>query len=626
MRIQVVKGQTVRIALSSATTNQASPVEYVVRDFPQLGVLGIPQPTPEDRTLSTIIYQTASQSKGQLDVFSFSARYFKGYYSAPVQVIIDLVEPRPQIECPTSIDFGSVILGSESIREILLKNSGNIEFRKHIQFPLPLELIEPADGKVSIMPGHSAVLKISCRPEKVARFMLPFTFQEKALTTFMGNAFAPFTLSSKKLELRWNEKEQNRQGQVEISNKASAAISIKVSPPIRSQYLNNKSDAPLTNSPLVIPPWESRSVRIALPREDVQDFKGILKISNEQYTQDVLIEADASPARIHVELPDPSLKRIDFGAANPGTTISRTFMVKNLGGTGSVISLGALPPFRIAEKQASRQSSTYSLGPQSSAIFTVDFIAPAQQYGLYSDILELRSDVNAFSIQLTALVHAPNVTTDLSTLTPRLKKTPAAITPTTNRSLPAPASLPPLPDPENGEDHRSPSGFYTRDSISREYSNSIPAPTNFMLHKASRDHLTLGWKLPSPNHIVFEMEMRQMRMNQNNYSIESVWVPFHKVDFERLNGMIYASIPDLQPAAIYEFRVLTVGVGGKYSQPSQAFSVQTLPPPDYRWFKRLAWILAVSCLVLLLRQYWNKNDQSFPMPTYWPRTIPWPFE
>lgn len=628
MRIQVVKGQTVRIALSSITTNKATPVEYVIRDFPQLGVLGIPQPTPEDRTLSTIIYQSASQSKGQLDVFSFSSRYFKGYYSAPVQVVIELVEPRPQIECPASIDFGSMILGSESTREILLKNSGNIEFRKHIQLPPPLELIEPTDGKVSIMPGNSAILKIRCRPEKVDRFMLPFTFQEKALTTFTGNAYAPFALSTKKLNLRWNEKEQNRQGQVQISNKASAAISIKVRPPIRSQYLNPNQDAPLIDSPLIIPPGESRAVLIALPREDVQDFNGTLKINTHHYSQDVLIEADASPARIQIELPDPSLKRIDFGAANPGETISRTFMVKNLGGTGSVISLGILPPFRIVKNQAGGQ--TYSVGPESSAIFTVDFIAPAQQFGLYSDMLKLKSDVNAFSIQLTALVHAPNPTESQPTLSPRLKNPPkstsASAASEANQALPALAALPPLPDPKNGEDHRSPTGFYTRDSISREYSNSIPIPADFVLHKASRDHLTLAWKLPAPDQIVFEIEMRQMLINQSNYGIESVWVPFHEIDFERHDGMIYASIKGLHPGAIYEFRVLTVGTGGKFSHPSQAFAVRTLPPRNYSWIKWLFWMLALASTTLLLRRYWKKNDDSFPMPTYWPRTIPWPFE
>ncbi len=623
MRIQVVKGQTVRIALSSTTKSKAAAVEYVIRDFPVLGVLGTPQAAPEDRTLSTIIYQAASQSKGQLDMFSFSSRYPGGYYSAPVRVIIELSEPKAQIEVPASIDFGNVTLGDKTTREILLKNKGNIEYQKHVQLPSPFELTEPANGKLSILPGNSTILKISYRPEKVGNSNSHFAFQEKSVTTFIGNAFAPFVTTPPKLKLQWNKKNQNRLGQVQIKNQANSSISLRIRPPIRSQYLGDHS---LTDSPLTIPPGESRTVTIALPREDVQGFKGSLKISTNQYVQDIPIEASASPSHIQVELPDPSLKRIDFGAANPGETISRTFMLKNLGGSGTVIGLGILPPFRIAKNQDGSQPTTYSVGPQSSAIFTINFVAPAKQFGLYSDVIEVATDVNTFSIPLTALVRDPNPTSGQTPLPPHLRNPQQKPPSPADQPLPTPAALPPLPNPEKGEDPRSPTGFYTRDFVIRKYSGSIPRASGFILHKPGRHELTLAWKLPSPDQVVFEMEMRQMLINQSNYAIESVWVPFHNIDFNRTDKMMYATVKGLQPAAIYEFRVLTVGTGGKFSLPSQPFGVQTLAPPDYRWLKWLFWILILSTIALLLRRYWNKHDGSIPMPTYWPRHIHWPFE
>lgn len=450
MRIQVVKGQTVRITLSSKTVSKTAAVEYVVRDFPKLGILASPSQTPEDRTKATIIYQAASQSKGQLDVFSFSARYPDGYFSAPVRIIIELSDPKPQIEAPPSIDFGSMVLGDEVIREILLKNSGNIEFRKLIQLPAPLELIEPVDGILMIEPGHSAVIKIKCQPKKVAAFHLSHTFYGKSATAFIGNAFAPFIVTPTELKLRWNDLEQRRQGNVRISNKSNTSLSIKIRPPIRSQYLHEKqADNALTNSPLILPPGKTQIVTIALPTEDVQNFKANLAISAGQYTQNIPLEASPSPPDIHIELPDPTLEEINFGAANPGTIVSRTFMIKNQGGTASLIGLGVQPPFRIAKNQATSPRTPYSVAPESSATFTVDFVAPAQQFGFYSDTLQVKTDVSTFSIRITALVNDPDPMTDQTLLPPQIKKDlqdkskSIATAATEGHPLPPPSRLPP---------------------------------------------------------------------------------------------------------------------------------------------------------------------------------------
>ncbi len=630
MRIKVIKGQTVRIALSSNTSSKAAAVEYVVRDFPALGVLDTPIPAPEDRTKATVIYQAASTSKGSIDRFTVSSRYPGGYYSAPVQIIIELSEPKAELEVPLSIDFGTIILGDEKTREILLKNSGNIAFKKVIELPAPFELVEPAEGKVYIVPGDSLILKIKCRPEKIGSFNLSYGFQNKPTTTFIGNALAPFALSKKELKLSWNDSQQNRNAELIIRNQAKVGISIKVRPPLRTQYIREDQDSsPLTNSPLIVPAGESKTIHIALPKEDVDSFAGNLKISSSHYSQNVPIKAAATPAQIKLELPNPALDRIDFGVSQPEETVSRTFMIKNLGGTSSHIDLAVLPPFQIAKNPGSAQAETFTVDPQSSAIFTIQFKAPSQSSGRYSDILKISTDVNAYSIRLAALVSDPELMNGKTVLNPQLKKSSdpsSPDTPLAKRPLPAPNALPPLPDSETGEDHRSPSGFYTKDYVSREYSNNIPSPSGLALRKVGRHELTFAWKLPSPDLVVFEMDMRQMHINQSNFAIESVWMPFHDVDFTRTEDMMYASIKGLDPSSLYEFRVLTVGTAGKYSQPSQAFGAHTQAPPDYGWIKWIVWIFALTLLAFLIRLSRKSHHLTLPMPTYWPRTIPWPFD
>ncbi|MFK5923078.1 MAG: hypothetical protein QM496_12935 [Verrucomicrobiota bacterium] len=630
MRIKVIKGQTVRIALSSNTSSKAAAVEYVVRDFPALGVLDTPIPAPEDRTKATVIYQAASTSKGSIDRFTVSSRYPGGYYSAPVQIIIELSEPKAELEVPLSIDFGTVILGDEKTRKILLKNSGNIAFKKVIELPAPFELIEPAEGKVYILPGDSLILKIKCRPKKTGSFNLNYGFQNKPTTTFIGNALAPFTLSKKELELSWNDSQQNRNAELTIRNQAKTSISIKVRPPLRTQHIREDiGGSPLTNSPLVLPAGESKIIHIALPKEDVESFAGTLKISSPHYSQNVPLKAAATPAQIKLELPNPALDRIDFGVCKPEKTISRTFMIKNLGGTSSNIALAVLPPFQIAENSGSTKAGTFTIHPQSSAIFTIQFKAPSQPSGRYADILKISTDVNAYSIRLASLVSDPESMAGKTALNPQLKKSSdpsSADTPLAKRPLPALSSLPPLPDPETGEDHRSPSGFYTRDYVTREFSNNIPSPTSLALHKADLHELVFAWKLPSPDLVVFELDMRQMLINQSNFGIESVWVPFHDVDFTRTDDMIYASIKGLDPSSFYEFRILTVGTAGKYSQPSQAFGARTQSPPDYVWIKWIVWLFILILLAFLIRLSRKSHKLTIPMPTYWPRTIPWPFD
>jgi hypothetical protein len=624
MRIQVVRGETVRITLSAETKLPNSPVEYLVRDFPSLGILGELLPAPEDRGKATIVYQAASQSQGETDVFSFSARYPGGYYSAPVQVIIELSDPAPQIETPNSVDFGSLVLGDEATRKILVKNSGNIEFRKHIELPPPFELIEPANGILFIPPGRGTMLKIKFHPEKMGAFKQSYAFHNQPGLTFMGTATAPFIANTQKLTLQWNQEALNREGEIEIKNLAGESVSIRIRKPFRVQCLSD--------NPLAIAAGKTALVRLALPKEDVQSFEGSLAIVSENHTLTIPIGAKPTPPLISIDLPAPTLKRIDFGAANPGGTVSRTFLVKNNGGTGSVVRLGVLPPFRIARTQNNGQAAPFTIGPESSAALTVDFTAPAKQFGLYSDTLEINSDGGTFSIPLTALVNNPNPMAGQTPVPPSAKinsadslQNPSPDAPTTT-PLPPPSPLPPLPDPEKGEDHRSPSGFYTRDFVTRECSDDIPAPSKFQIYKAGRHALTLAWEIPSPDHTVFEMDMRQMAMNPANYSIESVWVPFHDVDFERSKGMVYATINGLHPASLYEFRVFTTGLGNKYSQPSKPFGAWTKAPPDYRWVKWLLWVGGLSLVSLLVWMYWKKHDGRIPMPTYWPRHLHWPFE
>ena len=626
MKIKVVKGQTVRITLSATTKTKAASVEYIIRNFPTIGEIGALKPTPEDRTKATIIYQAARQSKGQADMFTFSTRYPGGYYSAPAKVIIELSNPAPQIEAPVSIDFGSQILGNEVIREVLLKNSGNIEFQKSILLPAPLELIEPADGKLLIRPGGNVMLKIKYHPEKVGSFKFNYVFQEKPGIIFIGSGLAPFAATTEKVTLLWNKRNQVRQGEFKLANKASSPISLRIQTPYRTSCLSD--------NPLKLLPGKSGLVTIAIPKEDSQSFKGTLVISTSLYTHTIPLEASPTPPRLEIELPDPSLDHIDFGAASPGETISRTFMIKNLGGTRSVIGLGILPPFQVAKKRDGSQQGTYFVDLESSTAFTINFIAPVKPFGLFSDTLEISTDRGTFRIQLNALVHDPKSMAEQSPIPPGVKKgitdpqkNPSADTPLAkDNPLPPPSPLPPLPDPEKGENYRSPTGFYTRDYVTREYSDSIPTPSGFQLHKPGRHKLTFAWKLPSPDQTVFEMDMRQMVMNQTTYGIESVWVPFHNVDFKRSKGMMYATVKGLNAASIYEFRVLSVGAEGKYSQPSISFGVRTQLPPDYGWIKWLLWLMGLLVIGLLLRRHWKKHNGSIPMPTYWPRSIHWPFD
>jgi len=623
MRVQVVKGQTVRITLSCTTISKAARVEYQVRDFPTLGVVGKLIPTPEDRTKATIIYQPARQSEGKIDMFSFYARYHGGHFSAPAQVIIELSEPEAKIESPASIDFGSLILGDEATLKVLLKNTGNIEFRRQIQLPSPLELIEPIDGKLAIPAGKSVILKIRYRPEQIGAFTTNVTFQGKPGTTFIGNASAPFVISTKKLTLLWNKQTHNRQGELQVTNKAHTPISLKIRPPLRTQYL---TENPLYNDPLVLPPGKSSPILIALPKEDVQSFKGTLEISTAHYLQKVSLDSSPTPPLLTIELPDPALDHINFGTSMPGDAISRTFMIKNTGGTASILGMGTLAPFQLTQGPDSDRANTYSVSPESSAAFTVNFIAPPKLFGNYSDSLEISTDVGAISIPLAAVVNNPDPMAGQTPLPPPIKKIANDQDSPENTALPAPSPLPPPANPEEGNNHLSPTGFYTRDYVTRKYSDNIPTATGFMLHKAGPHDLTLAWKLPSPEHIVFEMEMRRMLINQKTFGIESVWVPFHDVEFHRSGEMIYASIDGLTPASIYEFRVLTAGTGGYFSQPSVPFGTWTQAPRNYLWFKWLLFILGLLAIGLLFRRYWNKHDGSIPMPTYWPRTIPWPFE
>ncbi|MVD21718.1 hypothetical protein D6U55_19770, partial [Vibrio cholerae] len=64
------------------------------------------------------------ESSATSDAFSFAVRYRGGRYSSEMRYDIDLNDLKIEIQAPPSVEFGEVLIGSEGVQDVLVRNIG----------------------------------------------------------------------------------------------------------------------------------------------------------------------------------------------------------------------------------------------------------------------------------------------------------------------------------------------------------------------------------------------------------------------------------------------------------------------------------------------------------------------
>jgi hypothetical protein len=588
--ITAVKGQPISIELVSDAKTRASVVEFLIRDFPLNGQLGVMVSKDPDRTKATISYTPFQDTAATSDSFTYAVRYPGGQWSRKAKVEIKLEASEPKIIATTEVDFGKVMIGQSEVREIFISNTGNASYRNQVQLSAPWSLVEPEDGLLSLPVGGQRALKVRYTPEieGPATYHLAFFRNQGATTQLKAAAYAPFAIETPEIELRWEEKSRTRIGSLSLRGIAPKIVPASVHGDERLRLG--------AGGALYLKSEETASLQVYLPTEDVLPYEGTLEISVGAYKLPVKVKAGVAPAYLVVENTAGGERVIDFGQIKPGGVAQSSFQLRNAGGGQAKVTFATSAPFSILAA-----GGRATLTPLEAEAFAVRVAAPPNTVGAYEGAVKIEADTGQ-SIQIALRAFFLPTETD-----PNAVGAPGSMTPVFSAgSVPptgAPGAVPPsdrppapgasrLPTPEETQRAidemdklRSPLGFVTLPTVERRINPSVPAVAgqNLSLLEDGRNHLSIAWMPPSVDADTYELEMRVMRMGGENSGLESVWIPYHDVSYERDDaGRFNADIRGLGPNRTYEFRLFTIGQGGAVSPPLP-FVAKTRMPMDWTW-------------------------------------------
>ena len=633
-RIETLKGQEIQFEIQAETKTAAATVEFLIRDFPTAGRIVSIQSKPYERNKAVVTYFADPSSTATNDVFSFAVRYRGGRYSSAIRYDIDLVNVLSEIEVVGELDFGTVTVGNEEVREISVRNKGNGPFESQLLLAPPWRLIDPADGRLVLAPRGWKAIKVAFAPDLPGEtsYFLSMSRSKQGTTKLVGRGAEPFVLTADELELILDPVSGERRAMLEVKSQAAKGLRL-------STDASTRVKAGLLAEYFVLPD-QTTKVNIALGATDTAPFDGTLSlVLANGYRKTVRLFAPVVPGRIEISVPNSITRElINFGQIEAGKSAERAIIVTNRGGASVPLEFNIPEPFRLLTNPGPQ------LGPLSDVQLNIGLAPVAQDRGPIDISMQVLSFDQVVPIRLLAnVVGAPgssaagpaspaasgsavsrmrmssgNVPTPgnsgipdgSSAATTNPSATPAAgsalgsATPATeDPSLSVPVGSDPqkpwYANLDTGEIDRlrSPEGFITRPLLERIVNPDLRSPEDLTMLEKSSNSLVISWTAPRDSERCrFAVEARGTMINEQTGFPESVWVPYDKVKIDRIDRLVKAEISGLFASSTYELRVFTTDENGRSSEPSEMLIGETALSMDWTYIYAG---LGVALLVVL---------------------------
>lgn len=627
-RVEALKGHEVQFEIRAESKTPGATVEFLIRTFPSAGKIVSLVSKPNERNKAIVTYYADPSSSATADAFAFAVRYRGGRYSAEMRYDIDLVDLKTEIQAPTEIDFGEVLVGSEAVRDITIRNLGNGSMERQVFLTPPWHLIDPADGKVSIGPRGGRVLKVAFRPELMGEtsYFLSFSRSKEGTTKLLGKGGDPFQVVSESLELTIDEASGARRGEIELLNPGLKPVMVEARGSTRVQ--NGLLEAYL------LAPGKTTKVRVSLGATDTAPFDGTVQffLAN-GYSKNVRVFAPVVPARIKVTVPNAiSSEVINFGKVEAGRSTERGITITNLGGVGVPLEFHIPEPFRLLTNPGPQ------LGPLSEVAISIGAFPASAARGPVDVTMNVFADEQTIPVRLLANVVAPTgaapragsqAGSNLPSKTMRLaSSTPLApADPALGTGEPSPADTMPTGvapaavvgaardsgdandpddawlaenDPTRPHAEISPLGFVSKSIVERKVDPALRRPEDLSIFGIESDSIMIGWTAPRDvGPVTFEVEVRGLFVDSESGMPQSVWAPYPGVKLERIDRLVKAEVGNLNPASQYEFRIILTTEDGRSSPPSEALTARTELPMDWTYiyvFLGLALLIALGLI------------------------------
>lgn len=613
-RVEALKGHEVSFEIIAEAKTPGAAVEFLIRDFPSAGRIVSLVSKPLQRNRAIVTYYADPNSGAEADVFSFAVRYRGGRYSSAMRYDIDLVGTSASIQVAEAVDFGEVMIGGEEIQEIYVKNLGDATFSRQLILASPWHLISPADGKLTLGPKATNSLKVAFRPELTGEtsYFLSLSRSKEGTCKLIGTGQEPFSVETDTLELQMDPKTRQRKGVVKVWNLGPKPLLLEARASSRLQGSLEEE--------YVLAPEAATDISVRLGRTDTAPFDGMVQFFLENgYTKSTKVFAPVVPGEIKVNVANQATSEvINFGKVQAGKSTERSLTVTNIGGVAMPLEFHIPEPFRLLTNPGPR------LDPLSSIQISVGLYPGVTGKGMVDSTMNVFANEQALPIRLLGNVVGSGKGVDKKAIAPnlpsnRMRLSSGATAPAAPAAPAAPeeeVEVPIMPDAtdvaaapkvfvrqdpqdspdgevkqwfeelpaETVEKFRSPQGFITRPLVAREINQSLRSPEDLTVVASRSDSLTIGWTAPKNSELnTFEVELRGMQVREDNSIPESVWAPYGRVEFERIDRLVKAKIKGLAPVTNYEFRVVMIDENGRSSRASEAIVGRTEMPMDWTY-------------------------------------------
>lgn len=619
-RVETLKGQEIQFEIQAETKTAAATVEFLIRDFPTAGRIVSMQSKPLERNRALVTYYADPSSTATSDVFSFAVRYRGGRYSSAIRYDIDLVNVLSEIEVLGELNFGTVTVGNEEVRDISVRNKGNGPFESQLMLDPPWRMVDPPDGRLVLAPRGWRSIKVAFAPDLPGEtsYFLSMSRSKSGTTKLIGSGAEPFVLMAEELELALDPSSGERRATLEVKSQSSKGLRLAVDASTRVK-------ASLLPEYFVLPD-QTAKVNIALGATDTAPFDGTLSmVLANGYRKTVRLFAPVVPGRIEITVPNSITRElINFGKVEAGKSAERAITVTNRGGASVPLEFIIPEPFRLLTNPGPQ------LGPLSDVQLNIELAPVPQARGPIDVSMQVLSFDQVVPLRLLANVVGPPGSNAAGSANPVTPSSPLSLMRMSSGSAPppgipkdsgagagtstadpgvasasdpalgAPASVlsdPSLPstvgndpqkpwyaDLDTGEIDRlrSPEGFITRPLVERVINPELRSPEDLTMLENSSRSLILSWTAPRDSErCQFEIEARGTLINETTGMPESVWVPYDKVKIDRIDRLVKAELTGLFATSTYEFRVFTTDENGRSSEPSEMIIGETTLPMDW---------------------------------------------
>lgn len=623
-KIEALKGHEVTFEIMAESKTPGATVEFLIRTFPSAGKIVSMVSKPSERNKVLVTYYADPNSGATEDAFAFAVRYRGGRYSSAMRYDISLVDHKADIVVTEGIDFGEVMIGDESVRDIVIVNSGDGTFSRQLFVGPPWHILEPSDGKLVIGPNGRRAVRVAFRPELSGQtsYFLGFSRSKRGTTKLEGTGKPSFELITPEVELVLNEETDQREGELLVMNHSGKPLRV-------SADASSRLKGSLNEAYLLAPRKETR-IPINLWKTDTAPFDGAVKFRLKTgYVREAKVVAQVAPGRIAVNVPGAlSSEVINFGKVQGGEAVERQITVTNIGGLAVPLEFHIPEPFRLLTDPGP------SLGSMSEIGLSLGLYPPRNYRGVVDANMKVQANGQSISIRLLGNVIKPEggvsspmvspgagisrldgLRLSSGPALPRAEPKPIGVSPNVgNSSIPSEA-MPPdstkvslqtdspkdlrhqqLSD-EAVESMTTPSGHVAVSLKQRNFKTGLRSPEDLTVVESKSDSLVVGWTAPRDSELCrFEVEKLVMFAAEGGRAPVPMWVPHEDIEFERINRLVKATIKGLAPAASYEIRVLMLDEDEQSSAPSDVLVVKTELSMGWTYFYLT---LGVAALIVL---------------------------